>query len=401
MIESDRDNVLTGFNAEYWAKETQPIFFKENVALALANKHWLADGSTYHQPYSGPVAVQTYTKGSDVTIQNVFGTDSELSIDTTKVAPFYVDNVDELQNKWDSVDMFAAQAMRALNNWLDQEVMEEVTNANNNVDDGDCGGSSGTYVDPDVNNILQIFSAAGRYLDDWDVPQTQRFFTIGPRLKELLILYLAGKDTALADKVGENGYMGSRFGFQLYFSNNIYWTGTLTLDDASNMTDGDTVSIANVTFTFKTDPVLPGAVDIGASTEASHDNLIAAINDTGTAGTTYIQLSARDRRRLNKAGIVATDATATTITCIGYGDSATATVCDNVTDVWSAQRSHPLAGITKMIDIIVQQEPNFLFTQPEKKLGRNVLPWMHFGKKVFENQADALVDIRIDASNWD
>jgi len=37
------------FNSEYWAKEMQKIFFKDNVAIALANTELravLADGDT-------------------------------------------------------------------------------------------------------------------------------------------------------------------------------------------------------------------------------------------------------------------------------------------------------------------------------------------------------------------
>ncbi|MCB1712573.1 MAG: hypothetical protein KDH96_08925, partial [Candidatus Riesia sp.] len=61
---------------------------------------------------------------------------------------------------------------------------------------------------------------------------------------------------------------------------------TLT-SDTTNVSEGDTVTIEGVTYTFRATPVNPYDVDIGASAAASLDNLKAAINDSGTEGTTY------------------------------------------------------------------------------------------------------------------
>jgi hypothetical protein len=67
-------------------------------------------------------------------------------------------------------------------------------------------------------------------------------------------------------------------------------TGVLTA--AANPADGDTVTIDTVVYTFESgslDASTPTAVEVllGASASASLDNLIAAINLTGTQGTTY------------------------------------------------------------------------------------------------------------------
>lgn len=65
--------------------------------------------------------------------------------------------------------------------------------------------------------------------------------------------------------------------------------GTQTLtSDATNVSDGDTVTIGSVTYTFKT-ALTPtaGEILIGADAATTLDNLKAAINNTGTAGTDY------------------------------------------------------------------------------------------------------------------
>lgn len=63
-------------------------------------------------------------------------------------------------------------------------------------------------------------------------------------------------------------------------------SSTLT-SDATNVAEGETVTIDGITYTFRATPVNPYDVDIGASAAVSLDNLKAAINDSGTEGTTY------------------------------------------------------------------------------------------------------------------
>ena len=86
---------LTAFNPEYWTAEMQIIFFKECVALALANTELrddLKNGDSLHKPYRSKPIVKTYTKGTDITVEDRTGTDEYLTVNTAKVVPFYVEN---------------------------------------------------------------------------------------------------------------------------------------------------------------------------------------------------------------------------------------------------------------------------------------------------------------------
>lgn len=66
-------------------------------------------------------------------------------------------------------------------------------------------------------------------------------------------------------------------------------SAVLTL--GGTLTDGDVVTVNDVTYTFKdalsTDPVMPNEVLIGADADASVTNLAAAINGDGTEGIDY------------------------------------------------------------------------------------------------------------------
>jgi hypothetical protein len=67
----------------------------------------------------------------------------------------------------------------------------------------------------------------------------------------------------------------------------VFATQTLTSDE-TNVSDGDTVKIGRIIYVFKTTlNQLPYEVLIGASAAATLDNLKAAINASGTEGTTY------------------------------------------------------------------------------------------------------------------
>lgn len=63
-------------------------------------------------------------------------------------------------------------------------------------------------------------------------------------------------------------------------------SSTLT-SDATNVDEGDTVTIDGITYTFRASPIHPYDVDIGGSAAVSLDNIKAAVNDSGTEGTTY------------------------------------------------------------------------------------------------------------------
>ena len=88
-------NSLTAWNPAYWAREMQGIFFKENVAIALANtelRDELPNGTIIHKPYSTYPIDQAYVKGTAISVFNdLTATDDYLTVNTTRVVPFYVD----------------------------------------------------------------------------------------------------------------------------------------------------------------------------------------------------------------------------------------------------------------------------------------------------------------------
>jgi hypothetical protein len=84
------------------------------------------------------------------------------------------------------------------------------------------------------------------------------------------------------------GYQGvSKIGFNVALNGATLAaaTGVLTLTGPG--ADGDTVTIGDITYTLRTVPVVAYDVDIGVDESGTAANLVAAIMDSGTPGTTY------------------------------------------------------------------------------------------------------------------
>lgn len=396
-------NSLTAFNPAYWSKRMQIVRIKEPVYRALANfeeRSNLKNGDTVHRPYRSSLLVQSYTKGTAVSVQDVTATDESLSVGTTKIVPFYVDDLDQLQNKWDTVNSFADDAGRELEAFIDGDFLGEVVNATDTIDDGDIGGTAGTAITLSTANVLKVFAAASKKLTNQmkggKMGMSDRFAVITPTVLQILTEYLAGKDTALADKVGENGKIGMFLGFELFLSVNTRYSATWT--PADQPSDGDTLTINGVVFTFETGAIdAAGKVKSETDLATTLDNLVAAANAPGTSSSKYSAVSAANQKLLQ--GLTMTDGT-TYVSIVIEGGGEVTVAASAAADVWSATTAHLMFGKKKCVDLVIQKEPNVVFKDVQDKLGRNVLPWTLYGLKTFVEGAQMMVNVQLDASQF-
>lgn len=392
-------NTLTALNKEVWAKNMQIKLEKELVAMAIANtdlRSLLNDGDTIHKPYRSNLKAQDYTKGTAVTIDDVTATDETLVVNTTKIVAFYVDDIDKIQNSYSTMEKFANDTQQDLNQIIDREVLAEYANADNDIDDGDIGGTAGNAAAITSANVNKLFSAAGKKLTRANVGLESRFAVISPSVLEQVVLYTAGKDTSFGDAVLDNGYVGKRFGFEIYISNNL--TNTATWTPANNPTNGDGITIAGVTFTFvSTIGTTAGNVLIGAATANTLDNLVALINDQNTTSATQVALSYEDQTTLQ--GLTATDGT-TNMTLVFKGGGEVTYTTDEAADVWSAETIHCLFGKKGATDLVIQKAANIQVKQVEDKLGVNILAYTLFGIKTFDVGDSQLLDVKVDSSSF-
>lgn len=404
---------MTGYSAgfqEVMSKRMQRIHHKTDVFRAIASfeeQSNLKKGDTVHRLKKTLPNVQNYSRGTAMTIGIHQEGDESLVVSTAKVAPFYVDDLDQLQFNFVYQMEFGKDMAIRLGNFIDGDVLGEYDQALNTVDDLSINPATGTAnngVLVSSSNIQKVFSTAQRKLTKAKISMDNRFVVVGPEFFQALIDYLAGKNTPMADQVGENGKIngGTYYGFQIYMSNALGWSGKVNI--ATQPTDGDTVVINSVTFTFKTTlGSTAGNVLIGGSASAANTNLAALINtpQTTTAqgvaidGTTDLGTGFTAQALLS--GIVATAAaTSVTLKSEGNGAIAVSSVLTAGADGWTAatQIEHILFGQKGATDIVIQKEPKIEVKQVPDKLGVNVIPWTLYGIKTFREGKAMLVDFK-------
>jgi hypothetical protein len=195
--------------------------------------------------------------------------------------------------------------------------------------------------------------------------------------------------------------MGPWRGWTIVQSNNLPWSATLTI--GTNPADGDTVTIAGVTFEFQDDldDVADGNVGVlrdGSTVATSRAALAACINDSGTEGTTYTAMTTyQDFVIRKKRNITATHST--TIAFTGYGDIPVSASMTTAANKWSAQVQTSVFMIRGAIDLVVQFM-ELERTRRELGFGEIIKGLVGIGAYAFDDGARLMVKMDVDASNF-
>lgn len=386
---------MTAAKAEFWG-DFQVDLFTRNTAIYLANQSQESlistNGYKVHRPILSNPLLGTYTPYSDISYGQKSAEDQTLSVDTYKYAADQIDDTDENQTEYDLVAHSSKSIRMGLMNQIEQEFADEFTNAGHSI-------NNGSAVIVDTTNVVDLFTQASGILGSFDAPQetSMRAAAFGPQTVAKLRAAKAGRETGLGDSTLMNGVVGAYDGFTVVENNNLPWSGQLDL--ATNPTDGDTVTIAGVTFTFKATPTAAGHVDIGGSATVSCSNLEAAIEGGSGAGTTYIELSARDRFMLTRKRAVAASVNTTTISLTGYGDIAVSETLTAAADGFSNLRQTSIFMIRGAIDVVVQMMKLEIMRDPDT-FGDLVRGMVGLGTKTFDDGATLMVKMNQDVSSF-
>ena len=223
-------NTLTNFTPEKWAEMIQENLYKTLVAMDVADvkfKKHLNNGDTVHFPIFGQLSVNSYTRGTDVTVQALATTDEYLSVNKLYESSAYLDDVDKKQNMYQTMSEIIKEESYAIKNQIDQDVLAEVTNAYDTVDAGDIvgdgsEGSAGTAITLDTANVVEVFSTATKKLAQNDVQNNGDFVAVvSPAVASVIEQKATAVGFNLAEAAFKNGYAGDFMGFKIYVSNNL------------------------------------------------------------------------------------------------------------------------------------------------------------------------------------
>ena len=201
---------------EFWTPFLQEPLYKSLVAMEVANTRleaYLKDGDTVNHSYIEMPDVVDYTPNEDISsFDTVDATKEQLVVNQVKVAPFYVDRIEELQTNIGVVAELGERAAYKLRDEIDTHVFTEVTNGTA----WDFGEALST------SNIVKFFSEGGQKLREENVEEIDWVAVVTPAVAALIeqkATDVGGFN--LADSAAQNGYAGSWLGFKIYVSNNL------------------------------------------------------------------------------------------------------------------------------------------------------------------------------------
>ena len=403
-------NSLTASSPSYWSANMGIKFYKTVIFRAITDfseeSLIKGNGRIIDRPYRSDVVAENYTKGTALTAQDLTSTSDTLTLNLLYSMLMYTDDIDKLQNKYNTVKLWSEEAGQRLGVRLDGDVLYEVFSAasGNVFDAADLVGTAGEGISLATSNIQTIFGGITQILDDADIPDNERYFVVSPLFYNKLWQFIGGKESMLGDRTGETGNIGQYGGMKIFKSTNITTKARWT--PADNPSNSATVAIQGITFTFVTSiGSTAGNVLIGSATADTIDNLVAFINGGGvsdTGPTLYVALSTANQRTVQNW--VAYDGT-TYFEIRVKGDTDLTLTSSDALDTWDAKFESQclMAGRTLAVSAAIQTDPmvdvGMESTISAGKRGTNVMPLVVAGIKTFNVGTTELVrcEIRTDS----
>jgi hypothetical protein len=394
----------------YWSKIMGIKLYKKNVFRNIASfreEAVLTNGQKVDRPYRADIYVQPYVKGTALTAQDITATSDQLTVDKVFASLIYVDDVDKIQNKWDAASAWSDEVVTRLSNQIDADCLYLATSANDTVDynDLDSAQTAGLPIVLTTSNVLNMFAVTSRKLSVNNVDGANRFFVISPQVKQVLLTYLAGRESILGDRTGEAGNIGRYMGFDLYESNNL--TAVVRITPSASPTDGQTLVINGITAIFENTPTTVSAtqfsVDVDATVATQLTSLALMIN-TPTTDT------AADGKPATGSGLAAIQrgwvavAAATYIDIYIKGASQIATLTGTATSMTGTNvtfyKQINVAGEKGAMDLVIQKEPSVKMasTVSAGKDGMNILPKTLYAAGVFYDMKARIFGVEVDSS---
>ena len=416
---------------ETWDKVYQITHHKMPVYPAISNfrlQSGLEKNDIVNRQYPSTFVAFPMAGDGGYTRQTLTDTKEQLTINREKETSFYLKELDEIQSHLPTRTKYAYQATAAIFHQVDADVLGNYDQFTNDLDDGSLGGTADNGILVDASNVAKVFSGSTKLLQRGNVmiDNVARFTgfkseddknpmavaIISPDVYQIIIQRLEGKDNVLGERVGVQGHAGMYMGYNLFVSNALGYSAKLLM--GTQATDGDTVTVNGVVFTFKTTlGTTAGNILIGASAAASADAVVAVINDSenlanfnggagpSTAGTLYVELLQANRNLL--INTAATDNTTNvTIKAKGAGFFAVSETLTAAADVWTPalQIQHCLLGVANSIDVVLAKTPGLKVKDRDGKIGSDLVTWAAYGEKVFNEGKAKMIDVKVRTSAY-
>jgi hypothetical protein len=414
---------------QVWDEEYELSLFKQPTFRIIAETKFeknLKIGNVFHRTGSGDFVVNPMGANGSYNVQSFADIDETLTVNIKNETSFQLVEWQEVQAHLPTARKYGRKAANALGLQMDADILAAASaNAANYIDDGTLSGTAGNPLALTSGNVASLFSQAiatfqsanvsydpnARFTKDVQLEKIGGMASaiITPAVYQQILQYVGGKTTILGDTVTRNGHVGEFMGFNLFVSNNLEFTATLTLGAAP--TNGDTFTIAGVTFTFVTTlGSTPGNILFTNATDAT-TNLKAALANPYTTTSTFIGLTQGALNANAWVGIkkilnnVSTSGTATT-TVITIKGTSNAAITSNFTSASntfntasgaSSATSHIIFAVGKVVSLICQKYPSLYINPVSGSVAKDFATWNLYGYASFQDQTPAIIDARISA----
>lgn len=396
---------LTDFKKDYILRY-QDILLKKMVGMKIANTRFesnlnFGDTVTRFILDLSAVRVRSFTNLTDQTIDPLTDSTENMTVNVQVGAVFPLARLEKIQAGPLSPGTVAGQKIgEKVANFLDARILKETMSASTSFDTGSLTSSStnGTPITLSSTTVPQMVAQTHAQLYSNNVSMTNTVWVLDPYSLSMIAQFPIGKEITSGNTTFKNGLTGNLYGSEVYVSNNL--TGEAVLSIATTPTDGDTVTIGGVVFTFKTTlGSTPGNVAIAGSADAARLNLTELINAPGTTDAGQVALSAEDQIKITDTlGLVATDsAAANTMTIVGTGSSRltlSETLTDG-TDAWTKNFVHVYYGMKGSIDVAIQDQPTMEMREEAKQLTTNIFNNVVAAVKTFSDGSRQFIDVKI------
>lgn len=396
---------LNDFKVDYILRY-QDILSKVMVGLKIASTRFesnLKFGDTVTRTILNlsAVRIRSFTNLTDQTIDPLTDSEETMTVNVQVGAVFPIARLEKIQAGPLNPAMTAGKEVAIkVANYLDSVILGEVVNAWASFDTGNLttAAANGTPITLSSTTVPQMVAQSYAKLYSNNVGMTNLAWVLDPFSISQIAQFPIGKEMSTENTTFKNGFTGNLFGAEVYTSNNL--TGTAVLSIATTPTDGDTVTIGGVVFTFKTTlGSTAGNVAIGGSADAARLNLVELLNAPGTTDAGQVALSAADQITITDVlGITAADdASANTATITGRGSSrlTVSETLTDATDAFTKNYVNAFYGMKGAIDVAVQDQPTVEMREESRQLTTNIFNNVVAAVKTFTDGSQKFLNVKI------
>ena len=377
-------NSLSVLNPTNWRRIVQDYLNNMLVAREIANSRFydeLKDGQVIEWPETTDLRVQSYSAGTDLTIDDTTATSSQMTINSSRAVTYNYDPVQVKQAKANWAMDLAKQAAHRMANDVDRSLIStgvSAVSAGNTI----AGGTVST------STMLSLMTQAKALLFRNNATDGELFCLCDADRIALLTQTFIQNGFQVSDTTLRNSFEGMSVGFKVYSTNNLPTSVTLTVD--TNPTANDTMTIYGITWTFKASAAAAGEITIGANAAATQTNIVNALTGSGSG---FVDVSVTDRRKLYNMYLSCSAFASNVATLTGVGKIAGSETFTAGTNIFGTETTQMLFGRRGAVSLGMQIEPTVYLREEPKQLVTNHITHTLYGTKVFSRDVNRLVKV--------